>query len=79
MAPGRSRFRARLEGRAAPPPAAEILQWLSGFVRPPAITYLVHGESAALEALRARIEAELGWPVQVAKYLEKVVLPLGPV
>jgi hypothetical protein len=41
------------------------------------MTYLVHGEPTALEALRGRIEAEQHWPVHVAKYLEKVELAIG--
>ena len=56
--------------------AGEILRWLSGFPRPPAMTYLVHGEPASLEALGARIGRELGWPVHIADYLERVQLPL---
>ncbi len=69
----------RLDWMSAHADAGEIMRWLSGFVRPPSMTYLVHGEPAALEALRARIEAERGWPVHVAKYLEKVELPMGEV
>jgi metallo-beta-lactamase family protein len=53
------------------------MRWLSGFRRPPAITYLVHGEAAALEALAARIDSEKRWPVQIAKYLEGVDLNLS--
>ena len=44
----------------------DILRWLGGFSRPPAMTYLVHGEPVALEALRARIQQERQWPVHVA-------------
>jgi metallo-beta-lactamase family protein len=57
--------------------AGEIMRWLSGFVRPPSMTYLVHGEPAGLEALSARISAEKQWPVHIAKYLERVELNLG--
>ena len=35
--------------------AGEIMRWLSGFTAPPAMTYLVHGEPVALEALRDRV------------------------
>ena len=67
----------RLDWMSAHADAGEIMRWLSGFSRPPAMTYLVHGEPAPLEALRARIQAERGWPVHVAKYLERVDVPLG--
>ena len=45
--------------------------------RPPAMTYLVHGEPPALDALSARIQRERQWPVHVAKHLETVNLALG--
>ena len=64
----------RIDWMSAHADAGEIMRWLSGFTRPPEITYLVHGEPVALEALRARIQAERGWPVHVAKYLERVQL-----
>ncbi len=54
----------------ADPP--ELLQWLRTFGNRPATTYLVHGEPDASGQLRELMEKELGWRVQVAKYLEKV-------
>ena len=44
----------------------ELLVWLSGFRRPPAMTYTVHGEPAAAAALRYAIARELGWACAVA-------------
>lgn len=52
--------------------AGEIMRWLSGFLAPPAITYLVHGEPPALDALRDRVTREKNWPVHVAGYQEHV-------
>ena len=52
--------------------ASEIMRWLSGFTRPPAQTYLVHGEPIALSALQNRIATEKQWPVQIARYQERV-------
>jgi metallo-beta-lactamase family protein len=66
----------RIDSMSAHADAGEIMRWLSGFSRPPAMTYLVHGEPAALEALAARIQRERGWPIHVAKYLERVELDL---
>ncbi|MGZ5659833.1 MAG: MBL fold metallo-hydrolase [Usitatibacter sp.] len=51
---------------------AEILDWLRGFERAPARTYLTHGEPDAADALRRRIEEALGWRVRVPDYLETV-------
>ena len=62
----------RLDSMSAHADANEILRWLSGFGRAPSMTYLVHGEPAAAEALKARIHAERGWPVHVARYKERV-------
>jgi metallo-beta-lactamase family protein len=67
----------RLDWMSAHADAGEIMRWLSGFSRPPSMTYLVHGEPPALDALRARIESERAWPVHVAKYLEKIELAVG--
>jgi metallo-beta-lactamase family protein len=67
----------RLDNMSAHADAGEIMRWLSGFTQPPAMTYLVHGEPVALETLSSRMQTELGWQTHVAKYLEKVELPLG--
>ena len=48
----------------------EILAWLKGFERPPRETFVTHGEPAAADALRHRIEEELGWRCRVPDYLE---------
>jgi metallo-beta-lactamase family protein len=53
---------------------AEILRWLGGFTRPPAMTYVVHGEPAAAAALREAIGNDLGWPVAVAEDGQRVTL-----
>jgi len=66
----------RIDSMSAHADAGEIMRWLSGFSRPPAMTYLVHGEPVPLEALRAKIQAQLGWPVHVAQYLERVDVDL---
>jgi hypothetical protein len=41
------------------------------------MTYLVHGEPLALDALAARIAAEKHWPVRIASYRASVPLDLG--
>jgi len=52
----------------------EIMRWLREFKRPPAVTCLVHGEPAPMDALKARIEKELGWTVRTPGYQEKMEL-----
>lgn len=59
---------ANLEMLSAHADADEILRWLKGFKTAPRRTFITHGESSASDALRKRIEEELGWacvvPVQ---------------
>jgi metallo-beta-lactamase family protein len=62
----------RIDSMSAHADAGEILRWLSGFTKPPSMTYLVHGETGALEALRTRVQTELRWPVHIAVYEERV-------
>jgi metallo-beta-lactamase family protein len=54
--------------------AGEIMQWLRGFRRPPARSFVTHGEPAASDALRHRIEEELGWRAHVPEPGETVNL-----
>jgi metallo-beta-lactamase family protein len=60
-----------LDGLSAHADYAEILDWLARFEGPPAHVYLTHGEEAAADALRRRIEERFGWKVTVPDYLEK--------
>jgi metallo-beta-lactamase family protein len=52
--------------------AGEILRWLRGFSKAPRMTFITHGEPAASDALRIRIEQELGWHCAVAAYGQQV-------
>jgi metallo-beta-lactamase family protein len=52
----------------------EILRWLGGFRRPPGMTYVVHGEAGAAEALREAIVSRLGWNAAVAQDGQRVTL-----
>jgi len=63
-----------IENLSAHADAAEILQWLRGFERPPRETFINHGEPAAADALRRDIEEALGWKCRVPDYLETVPL-----
>lgn len=52
----------------------EILRWLRNFSTPPGLTCLVHGEPDPMDALKARIEKELGWRVVTPGHQEKIAL-----
>lgn len=69
--------RARIEtidSMSAHADSGEILRWLSGFTRPPAVTYLVHGEPPAMQALSQKIAERLGWPTAMPEHREAVDL-----
>ena len=66
----------KLDGMSAHADAGEIMRWLKTFPRAPKITYLVHGELPAQEALQARIVKELKWRVEIPSQGQKVDLPL---
>jgi len=50
---------------------SEIMDWLKGFRKVPRRTFVTHGEPAAADALRHRIEESLGWSCRVPDYLEE--------
>lgn len=54
--------------------ADEIMRWLGGFRQAPRRTFITHGEPDASDALRQRIETELGWSCQVPQHGEQVLL-----
>jgi metallo-beta-lactamase family protein len=54
--------------------ADEILRWLGGFKSPPRMTFITHGEPVASDALRHRIEEELGWPCMLPDQGQRVEL-----
>ena len=65
---------AMLDDLSAHADAAEIVSWLKGFKAPPKQTFITHGEPAAADAMRQRIERELHWKVHMPFYLETVTL-----
>jgi metallo-beta-lactamase family protein len=52
----------------------ELMRWLRGFRRPPRMTFIVHGEASAADALRDRIEAELAWACTVPDFGQRFEL-----
>jgi len=52
----------------------EIMDWLRHFEAPPKMTFVTHGEPEPADAMRHRIEEELGWPCLVPDYRETVEL-----
>lgn len=56
-----------LDGFSAHADRSELLRWARGFGRPPAKTYVVHGEAAPARSLAAALAHELGWSAAVAR------------
>jgi metallo-beta-lactamase family protein len=54
--------------------ANELLRWLHAYKEPPRRTFITHGEPVAADALRHRIEEELGWPCLVPDHGQRVDL-----
>ena len=65
----------RLDGFSAHADRDEILRWLSGFQRPPAISFLVHGEQKATQALAETVRDRLGWKTTIPSLHQTVELP----
>jgi len=65
---------AMLDNLSAHADAGEIIGWLRGFKSAPRQTFITHGEAAAADAMRLRIERELHWPCHMPYYLESVSL-----
>lgn len=52
-------------GLSAHADQAGLLAWLAHFQRPPAATYIVHGEATAATAFQEAIAARLGWNASI--------------
>ena len=63
-----------LEMLSAHADADEILAWLRGFEHAPKMAFITHGEPAAADALRKRIQDDLGWPCSVPEQLDASTL-----
>jgi metallo-beta-lactamase family protein len=59
-----------VDGLSAHADRAELIDWLSHFKDAPKMTFVVHGEKQASEALRQTIENDFGWNVKCPAYLD---------
>jgi metallo-beta-lactamase family protein len=58
----------QLEASSSHADADELLAWMKQLGRAPRRTFVTHGEPAASDALRFRIEHEIGWPATVPEH-----------
>jgi metallo-beta-lactamase family protein len=59
---------AQLASASAHADANELLGWMRALPTPPRKTFVTHGEPGASDALRQRIERELGWEVELPEH-----------
>ena len=64
----------KMDSMSAHADYSEILEWLRSFKRAPKRTFVTHGEPAAADEMRRRIEETFGWAVRVPEYGEKAML-----
>jgi metallo-beta-lactamase family protein len=64
-----------LDGFSSHADYEEILAWLGGLETAPREVFVTHGEPAAADALRRRIEERFGWACRVPKFGDRVELP----
>ncbi len=63
-----------VSGLSAHADRGEMIRWLRSAAQPPRRIFLVHGEPASATALAARITSELGWPVSIPAWGERIEL-----
>jgi len=59
-----------LEGFSGHADSDGLMAWMRGLRKAPQQTFVVHGEPQAADALRVRVQDELGWPVRAARHGE---------
>ena len=65
---------AQLQSASAHADANELIAWLRQLPAAPRQVFVTHGEPLASDALRQRIQADLGWQASVPEYRDEVAL-----
>lgn len=68
----------QLSGASAHADGDELMAWMKSFPWRPRRVFVTHGEPQSADALRQRIERELGWKCEVPDYLETANLAMLP-
>jgi metallo-beta-lactamase family protein len=58
----------QLRASSAHADADELIAWMRGMPRPPRSVFITHGEPGASDALRQRVERDLGWSAVVPEH-----------
>lgn len=59
----------KIDGLSAHADCNELIAWMKAFKLAPVRTFITHGEPAASDALRQKIERELNWACEVPEHL----------
>jgi metallo-beta-lactamase family protein len=65
---------ARIDSMSAHADRGEIVRWLRTLPAAPGRLCLVHGEPGPMDALKARVQQELGWGAHTPEHGETVTL-----
>jgi metallo-beta-lactamase family protein len=65
-----------LEGFSGHADSDGLMAWMRGLRAAPEMTWVVHGEPAASDAMRVRIQDELGWPVRTVDHGAEVTMKI---
>jgi metallo-beta-lactamase family protein len=63
-----------LQSASAHADADELIAWLRQLTAAPRQIFITHGEASASDALRQRLQAELGWSASVPEYRDEIAL-----
>lgn len=67
-----------IDAMSAHADADGLIEWMRKTTHAPHAVYVTHGEPAAADTLRLRIERELGWPARVPDHGEQIALVNDP-
>jgi len=62
----------QIQGLSAHADRRQLLYWFQHFDKPPDRLILTHGEEQKAMALAERVRDELGWQVEVPRYLDTI-------
>ena len=65
---------AQLKSASSHADANELIDWLRAFERAPRSLFITHGEPTASEALRQRVQTDLGWSASVPTHGQRIQL-----
>lgn len=66
----------QLQSLSAHADQRELLDWLNLIEKPPVMTYLIHGEATASDAMRVKLQTEKNWHIHIPELNEIITIDL---